>query len=206
MRQFFREITLIFPLTLWTALGFSCGSSEFARLKVGAEFQEYIHKFEEVSSQYSYPIKITELVVEMADLDPQLQGSCVTRTGETPRIQINKTYWEEGDASRREGLLFHELGHCVLGRSHRNEVATDGRPLSLMYEYGVSPGLYVDNRPDYLDELFNYEGSQMSKLFRVFSLKGVVDSRSLTDLGSDSGSHSEDAEASGIHLCVHTDG
>lgn len=56
----------------------------------------------------------------------------------------------------RECSVFHELGHCVLGRGHRNDRTEEGFILSIMEASGAACfGPYADNRDYYLDELFS---------------------------------------------------
>ena len=66
-----------------------------------------------------------------------------------------------------EVLIFHELGHCVLGRLHQNDYLPNGDPKSLMIQneldqYACVYDLSGDNdcnnlfkREYYLDELFD---------------------------------------------------
>jgi len=57
----------------------------------------------------------------------------------------------------KEYLVFHELGHCILGRSHSNDILENGDCKSIM-QSGTSncKGNYNDeNREMLLDELFN---------------------------------------------------
>ena len=65
-----------------------------------------------------------------------------------------------------EALIFHELGHCILGRQHDNSLMPKGDPKSLMYPDDItlySPCVYSIGNPCdltyrrayYIDELFN---------------------------------------------------
>lgn len=86
-------------------------------------------------------------------------GLCRTRFGHTPIIYIDTTTlnWRNSEMSR-EQLIFHELGHCILGRSHTRDTLQNGQPASLMRPtgetlYGSIMSQY--KRDYYLDELFN---------------------------------------------------
>src|SRR5271170_1267705 len=48
-------------------------------------------------------------------------------------ITINLTYWVTYDDVGRELLIYHELGHCVLGRVHTSQLDANGSPVSYMY-------------------------------------------------------------------------
>lgn len=57
-----------------------------------------------------------------------------------------------------EVIIFHELGHGLLNREHKNELFSDGvNPVSIMH---ISPtveinGAWAFRKPYYFDELFN---------------------------------------------------
>src|SRR5690606_17670169 len=51
-------------------------------------------------------------------------------------------------AADREQLMFHELGHCILNRSHTNSTN------SIMYPYHLSANYYINHYVNYIAELF----------------------------------------------------
>jgi len=113
----------------------------------------------------TFNLKQTGLIVEFADLDENTAGLC--HYEDPIRIEIDKSYWNEISSSAgadlmKENLLFHELGHGLLGRKHLNttlengdwksmmcggDKVDDGRPWNINYR-----GM---RRTYYLDELFN---------------------------------------------------
>jgi len=155
-------------LHLYIYFGFfllnSCTNSH--EYKIDPAFEMYLQRFE-------YEGAIRGIV-----LDPQTSGlkmefgTLSNNTAglthyETPvRIQFDKAYWDAismaADAdSMKEDLVFHELGHGLLGRRHLNSVLPNGDWKSIM-----CGGTMVDNRPwninyrgvrrkYYLDELFH---------------------------------------------------
>lgn len=71
---------------------------------------------------------------------------------------INRTEWDNLSHSFRELLLFHELGHSVLKRIHRNnDFLEDGCPDSIMF-WALNEDCYKKHKNRYLDELFSKEG------------------------------------------------
>ena len=81
-------------------------------------------------------------------------------------ITISSLCWRELDESGREILVFHELGHALLGRAHKNTLLGTGKKLSLMSSGG---GCNIQDsyelcqtelRSYYLDELF-FEPSEI---------------------------------------------
>jgi len=47
-------------------------------------------------------------------------------------IAIDREVWDRSNESSKEWLVYHELGHCVLDRSHRNDRFENGMWKSLM--------------------------------------------------------------------------
>ena len=90
-------------------------------------------------------------------LDPGIQKIISVN----PKVQCYTSAQEE------EALFFHELGHCILGRSHDNRLLPNEDPRSIMVEGNIDlytrclypiGGNCEDNtykRAYYLDELFN---------------------------------------------------
>ena len=68
-------------------------------------------------------------------------------------IRIRQDWWQNASLLSREALILHELGHCVLGRGHNDELFPDGREKSLMNSYLLRDRVYGPNREYYLKEL-----------------------------------------------------
>ena len=140
--------------------------SDIHEYRVDNEFVLYIDRFEREAQKHGRQINFekTGLIVEFADLKDNQAGLCYA---EKPiRIEIDREYWaaitnSQGADLMKENLLFHELGHGVLGREHLNSTLSNGDWKSMM-----CGGDRVDNRPwninyrgvrrdYYVDELFN---------------------------------------------------
>ena len=134
--------------------------------RIDPEFSDYLQRFEAeaAASGYNFDPQTNGLIIEFADLT---NGTAGLTHYETPiRIEIDKTYWSEikgsaGEDLMKEDLLFHELGHGLLGRSHLNSTLDNGDWQSIM-----CGGTKVGERPwninyrgvrrqYYVDELFN---------------------------------------------------
>lgn len=119
-------------------------------------FAKYVKAFEDASVDYGDPVRVRNLVIRFGHLDnPFHSGMCVIRSGATPEIIINEKNWNVMSEAKREGLLMHEMGHCVLERNHDDEEDSDGNPLSIMNPYTLDGEYYSDNRDDLLSELFD---------------------------------------------------
>ena len=59
-------------------------------------------------------------------------GYCITYPGGDKEIQIDPNFWEFSNDAEKEELVFHELGHCILLRTHKTTLNSNGYPVSIM--------------------------------------------------------------------------
>ncbi len=65
------------------------------------------------------------------------------------KITINKFEWDIKPDCKKEILVYHELGHCLLNKTHSEN------PNSIMYKYSnLDCDYYLEHRTELLDELF----------------------------------------------------
>lgn len=69
-------------------------------------------------------------------------------------ITIVRSYWEAQLAEAQEILLFHELGHCALGRESHVQYGSK-RSLMIADPTMIDRVDYANHRSEYLDELFD---------------------------------------------------
>ena len=139
--QYLRSLILLFVVLIY----YAC--ADIHEYRVDDEFLPYIDRFEHEAQKHGRQINFenTGLIVEFADLKDNQAGLCYA---EKPiRIEIDRAYWAaiattQGADLMRENLLFHELGHGVLGREHLNSTLSNGDWKSMM-----CGGDKVDNRP-----------------------------------------------------------
>ena len=124
-----------------------CGR-KVTRFEVG---QESVTAFEQASQAAGNPVRVDNLIIEWGG-KPDVEANCETGMG-TPKIQVNRARWDQAGPERREIVLFHEMGHCVLGRSHMDALK-DGIPGTLMHSGGPTVPVYQRHRAYYLKELF----------------------------------------------------
>ena len=128
--------------------------------QVPAEFEPYVSRFFEEARARGRQLYLSDvdLVIEKTDLaDPGINGTCFTRSH---RVAIDGQYWDQAEEEEKEWLMFHELGHCVLGREHRNDKTPSGECLSILRGdengFTCSANLYSALwRGYYLNELFS---------------------------------------------------
>lgn len=125
------------------------------------ELHPYVNSFIDEANIRGMNLDWEDLDVEIKLVDLENEhhlGECNSRRNE---IFIDADSWSNKDDANREWILFHELGHCFLNRSHRNELTSSWECLSYM-KGGIEDGfdcslnLYSSKwREYYLDELFD---------------------------------------------------
>jgi hypothetical protein len=118
-------------------------------------FQSYVDEF-----KYYDNVKSIDVPVYFANLPTGEAGVChYFRIGNGPirwgYVEIDQTYWGEISEYQKINLIFHELGHCVLGRDHEpwgNSVMMC--PSSFMYYMVLSTECIQNNYDAYIQEMF----------------------------------------------------
>lgn len=103
------------------------------------------------------PVVIDDLIIQFGKLDSSTNGKCNEGNNMSPTIILNSDLWPYFDADMREELVFHELGHCVLGRGHTSRTFNLGEgpiPYSIMSPYIFDGSIYKQYHDHYLQELF----------------------------------------------------
>lgn len=131
---------------------------------VDADFTKYVDSFNDAATKRGYLVDgktgyrgTNGLNIEFATekLYPKYTGNenaiAVCQGGSS--ILVDKDYWDSTSDTKKEMLIYHELGHCVLKRDHRDDF--DGyQYVSLMNIGLVDETNYRNHRETYLDELF----------------------------------------------------
>jgi hypothetical protein len=127
------------------------------------QFAPYVWRFQGEAAARGVPAPDDDItVVGLTDagmkpyrdeLGPRVIGVC-----EIPAkiVDISLSYWNQASETEREMLIFHELGHCILGRPHniQRNVFT-GIPMSIMFPDMIIPlQVYQKYRSLFLNELF----------------------------------------------------
>ncbi|TAE60242.1 MAG: hypothetical protein EAZ89_01710, partial [Bacteroidetes bacterium] len=123
--------------------------------------QPYIDLFEQEAAARGQTLNIDNLKVEF---ETDLQGGdaaglCTFASPNTPtphiRLDTTSYNWQNNEY-HREILIFHELGHCILNRLHKDDVLPNGNYASIMRSTGeqlYGGSLNAFKRDYYLDEL-----------------------------------------------------
>lgn len=120
-------------------------------------------KFNEESARFSIKIPDTNRPLYLiGELPIEMAGVCYgvvlpwKRSLYLSVIVVNERYWARLSNYGKEALVFHEMGHCVLGRIKHIETTVEQVPVSLMYPILLDPFVYKQNRDMYLKELFSH--------------------------------------------------
>ena len=119
-------------------------------------FQIFADEAEERGITVDYEAaRIEGLIQDISN--PVVQGQCFYNEEKPRKVIIDEVYWNNATFLEKEFIIFHELGHCFLDRSHLDDPDSQGNCVSIMHS---NPGvcnffLTQNNREDYLDELFS---------------------------------------------------
>ena len=160
---------LLLILAFLFSLGCSKDKTAVPVYNVPTEFQPLVSSFVHEAALRHDTLVINNLIIRY---DSSISISyCALCNSLEPNVQklitVNPKVHCYNNALEREALFFHELGHCILGRSHTDARLPNGDPKSIMVKDNI--GLYSsclypiggacqDNsfkRLYYLDELFN---------------------------------------------------
>ena len=139
-------------------------------LSIPAQFQPSVDSFVAAASERGYNITVDNLIITYdSSLSSALcAGSNVTSSENNIQkiiyINPNIKCWQ--NSWQLETLIFHEMGHCILGREHDTSLLPNGDAKSIMVPGDVSlyaPCAYpigdscnqLFKRDYYLDELFD---------------------------------------------------
>ena len=154
------SIRSLIALTLLTCL-LACTEEETYQIEsyVDMEMIPYFEQFAEEGLARGVEVNYQEAgITALFDLiDHSIAGQCTRQTTGEREIIVDSRYWRRATALEKELVIFHELGHCFLHRSHLDESAENGTCVSLMHSgLGSCRGNYTySTRDDYLDELFS---------------------------------------------------
>ena len=168
-----RSFSIGFCCCLLAAL--SCQSpaevaSDPAQYSVPTELEPFVQQFRDEAQKRGRSVSTSNLIIEFGQPSQQdVCGECVLEPGKTPRIILTKTAfcWQQASMQARECLVFHELGHCLLKRTHLTKQFPNGAFVSLMnpddravyatcaYPIGNDDCDKRPRREYYIDELFD---------------------------------------------------
>lgn len=129
---------------------------EFPGVDVG--LWPYFQRFEEEALKRNIKVdlheaNITGYITDISNY--KIRGQC-SNSDNSHQLTIDKPSWNNASESEKEFLVFHELGHCYLGRVHDESMDSKGICLSIMRSgTGECRDMYnTATRTALIDELF----------------------------------------------------
>lgn len=138
MRSEYATITIAVLMT-------GCGLLP-ANPEVDPEFRILYAYFKGDAIRHNRELDYGNLVIKFGNLPSNIMGTC----GGPKTVTINPAIWARISGWDRFLLIYHELGHCLLGQDHRQN--------SIMSP-GLSDTQFAFQKQSYIDELFNFQGS-----------------------------------------------
>lgn len=143
----------------------ACGRGIDAGQAHRGEFEVYFQRFLTYAKEHGRTVEGAEVLrIEFDDLRSTEVGRCETGFLQGRIVYVDRSRWLSMNDLSKEALILHELGHCLLDRSHTSErfPADDrnmpGLPVSLMYPYATAGSRYQKYKDYYLNELFSQTG------------------------------------------------
>lgn len=128
---------------------------------VDVQLWDYFETFENEAARRGVEIDLAslDLLSHISEISEDgVAGTCQYSSQQSNVVTIDQSFWNRASNDLREMVVFHELGHCVLFRDHRNASTNDGICLSIMNSGLTDCTVYYNevNRDLYLDELFTF--------------------------------------------------
>lgn len=144
--------------------------------QVNDQFKEYVLRFISEAKARNVEVDVSTLKIEsvtqtIAYGGVNYCGFTYTSLPAAPSVQIAMTSycWNDQTDLNKEILIFHELGHALLRRSHDDAILSNGLKKSMM-QSGSQFDMYTEFTPllrtYYLDELFNPSASPSSVIIK----------------------------------------
>ena len=148
---------LIFPL-LCILLVLACHKEVSPSVSIEAELKPYFERFALAGELRGVQVNFGQEGIEgvFDAIAGGANGQCQHRSGAPNLVVVDRDYWVQATDLEREFLIFHELGHCFLNRSHDDAKTNAGVCLSMMHSTStICRNTYNGmNREAFWDELF----------------------------------------------------
>ena len=121
------------------------------------EFVPFVSLFAFYGKILEKNLDYSKLIIEY-DTNINAHATCSKiNNNQNELIKINPTYWAAFSSAYKEMLIFHEMGHCFLGRSHLGNSFTN--PSSLMNTTVFNESVYIQRYNELIYELFEIPAS-----------------------------------------------
>lgn len=115
-----------------------------ANPEVEPEFRILYAYFKGDAVRHNRELDYGNLVIKFGTLPSNIMGTC----GGPKTVTINPVIWAQMSSWDRFLLIYHELGHCLLGQGHRQNSIMSPTLSDTQFAYA---------KEAYVDELFNFK-------------------------------------------------
>ncbi len=126
---------------------------------VDRELWTYFRSFEDAAALRGFNVDLsrTNITGEIREIhEENIAGTCSYGGGQPYKdVIIDLSFWNRANSLYREYIVFHELGHCFLFRSHHEACFANGTYESIMRSGNGNcrDNYRLSTRDYYLDEL-----------------------------------------------------
>lgn len=168
---------VLFLLILTSACGVQNKESA-SQGSIDSRAEKYVETFVSYGTKLGSSLDTYSLTVSFSESMPQstnggqVIGYCQRYSNGQKTVVLKESYWNSASVSDREQLIFHELGHCLLGLTHNDTVESaplwsntnyqaNNVPSSIMNTFHFGSTLYSGNRNEYMTRLFTGHASSL---------------------------------------------
>ena len=98
--------------------------------------------------EFSQHVNVSRVTIQFGNVPEAASAACYKNNLGDMTINVRNTMWNILCDKQKRALIFHELGHCVLGRDHLDNLD------SYMYPEIQDCNFYELNEPYLIQELF----------------------------------------------------
>lgn len=124
------------------------------KVTVAPQFQPYLDSFLAEGRARGQDYSKSEVTINFGSVSSGERAYCSRYTFQANEVIVGEGSWNGMNEDRRTALIYHELGHCILNRPHRDEMSY-GRAVSLMNSKLISSSQFHKYQVEYIDELFS---------------------------------------------------
>jgi hypothetical protein len=161
MSDFFNHLVQSFIIFTLIVVLYILGLVQYKKWKndpliIDEEFQSLFQSFKKDAKKYKVNAQFTDLTITFSPFSlGQAAATCYPALN---TIYVSREELNVFDESGKKVLIYHELGHCVLGRLHETHIYKTENlncPKSIMFPYlDPTVNCYAVYEDLYIEELF----------------------------------------------------
>ena len=130
----------IWILILMNFASLACSNNKDSRY-IDERAREFFNEFQ---AEHGYDISFIN--IRFSVFEEAEAAKCVKESG---LVLVNEVYWADWCDEQKRSVIWHELGHCVLGRKHEEDGSS-----SYMVSDVQKCEWYLDKEEELFEEMF----------------------------------------------------